>query len=335
MSTIRDVAKLAGVSVGTVSRYLNGAVLKSSNQRKIQSAINKLGYQQNYIAKGLKNNKSMAIGVLINSLDDVFATSIVSELELFVEQFGYSIIICDYRQNSKRLNEKIDFLLQRSIDGLITFHVESSSPSLRKVNSLGIPIVAIDAPINDIKADAVLVDNYEASKGAVNRLIKTGYKHIGIIAGQNDNYVGRERLEGYKSALVEAGIGVKASLIWEGDYTINSGFNGTNKLLEANLQIDALFAINYYMALGTIKALNKRKLIIGQEFGLITFDRFSFNEIITPAITAIIQPIKKMGHEAGKLIIERMMSYPKTFKSKRIICKTTVFNGDSDKKALA
>lgn len=335
MATIRDVAKRANVSVGTVSRYLNGETLKTQNSKRIADAIQSLNYRQNIIAKGLKNNRSMSIGVLINTLSDVFATPVVSALESYVERFGYSIILCDYKQDPKRFEQKLEFLINRAIDGLVVFHSEQETPMLKRVSDMGIPIVAIDAPIKGVNVDSVLVDNAAATKRAISRLLDEGYQRIGIIAGQESNYIGRQRLLGYQEALKERGIVVNRDYIWSGDYTVASGTTGTHALMRQHPAPDALFAINYYMGLGTIKALNELHLKIGQDIGLIAFDRFALNDIFQPTITSISQPVEAMGEAAGERLMTRLHQKEGNLDLQTVVCPTSIIIGESDKKALA
>lgn len=336
MSTIKDVAKLSGMSVGSVSRYLNNESLKTANEKKIQDAIQKLNYKTNVMAKGLKENKSMSIGVLINDLSDVFATSVVSALESYIEDYGYSIIVCDYRSDYERMEKKINFLLQRSIDGLVIFHAEKSTDMLHEVSKRGIPIVAIDSPIDGVDTDSVLVDNYQASKEAVQRLIDSGYRNIGLIGGQDSNYIARERQNGYIDALLDADLPIIKDNVWNGNYTIDSGYSGTESIL-AKGNIDSIFAINYYMGLGSINALKQNDIKIGQNFGFISFDRFIFNEAITPDITSVEQPVENMGKVAGKLLMEKVneKQNSKLQENQKVICSAKIFVGNSDKKTLA
>ncbi len=336
MATIKDVARLSGMSVGSVSRFLNNEPLKENNEKRIQDAIDKLDYKRNVMAKGLKENKSMSIGVLINDLSDVFATSVVSALESYIEDYGYSIILCDYKSDYNRMEKKINFLLERSIDGLVIFHAEKGTKMLHEVNQKGIPIVTIDSPIDEIMSDAVLVDNYESSKEAVKRLIGHGYKSVGLIGGQDSNYIARERKRGYIDALAESGLPIIKENIWHGSYTIDSGIKGTKELLDLG-RIDSLFAINYYMGLGAINELKMNNADIGRNFGYVSFDRFIFNEAITPAITAVVQPVDEMGKNAGKLLIERLKDKKdgRVSVDKKVTCNSEIFVGSSDEKTLA
>lgn len=336
LATIKDVAKLSGLSVGSVSRFLNNEKLKSQNEKKIKDAIDKLNYKRNVIAKGLKENKSLSIGVLINDLNDVFATSVVSALESYIENYGYSIILCDYKSDYQRMEKKISFLLSRSIDGLVVFHAEKNIDMLHEVSKKGIPVITIDSPIEGFPSDSVLVDNYDASKKVVEMLINSGYKNIGLIGGQDKDYISRERRRGYIAALSEANLPISKDLVWEGNYTIDSGYKGTNKLLKST-SLDSLFAINYYMGLGSINALKHANRLIGERFGFVTFDRFIFSEAISPSITSVQQPVENMGIKAGKLLMTRINEnkLKLSYRHQVITCKANIYIGESHKKTLA
>ncbi|MDR2834230.1 MAG: LacI family transcriptional regulator [Streptococcaceae bacterium] len=304
MVTIREVAAQAGVSIGTVSRFLNGKQLKKENMENIEKAIKELGYEENIIAKGLKNNKSLSIGVLVNSLTDIFATSIVSHLENHLEENNYSIILSDYQNDNKRLEKKLEFMKSRSVDGVVIFHLEENLPILTKMKEQKIAIVAVDAPIKNLKVDTVLVDNYQASFKAVDTLFELGHNKIGVIAGQTGRYIGNERLNGYIDSMKQKGIYNK-EFIEIADYTRQSGYMKTKELLK-NQKITAIYSTNYYMTLGAVQAIQEANLSIPQDISIIGFDHFELVDIIQPKLTVIEQPIEKMGEMIGKLILEQI-----------------------------
>lgn len=301
MTTIREVAKKSGVSIGTVSRYLNGYQLKKANMENIRRVINELGYKENIIAKGLKTNQSLSIGVLINSLTDVFATSIVSVLENYLEKNNYSLLLCDYQNDYKRLETKLEFLRSRSVDGIVVFHVEKNLPILRKFREEGIAIVAVDSPIKGLKTDTVLVDNYQASFHAVDKLYEQGHRKIGIIAGTPDRYIGSERLKGYVESMKVKNI-YSENLVVTGDYTKDGGYRAALKLLE-NTEITAIYSTNYYMTLGLVEAIFEKGKKIPKDISVIGFDHFEISDIIQPKLTVIEQPIEDMGTTIGQLIL--------------------------------
>ena len=306
MATIRDVAKLAGVSVGTVSRYLNGFQLKNKNMQNIATAIKELNYEENIIAKGLKTNKSLSIGVVINSLTDVFATSIVTALESYLEANNYSIILCDYQQSPGKLSQKLEFLKTRSVDGVIVFHVEKTLPIFEDYQKAGIPIVTIDCPIEDFETDAILVDNVGASFHAVEKLIEMGHQNIGVIAGTQDRYIGRKRLVGYETALKAANLPIVNEHIKVADYTKESGYLKTKELLKQDQPVTAIYATNYYMTLGAMQAIFEEKLAIPEDISIIGFDYFELSDIFQPLLSVIKQPVEEIGTVAGEIILKRI-----------------------------
>lgn len=334
MATINDVAKRANVSVGSVSRYLNGEKLKEKNVEKIEEAIHSLGYMPNIIAKGLKTKRSMSIGVLINDFQDIFATSIISALEGYVEKKGYSLIICDWKHDQRRLDEKINFLLARSIDGIITFHVENATPALSVAERKGIPIVAVDAPIQDVKADSVLVNNRESAYLATNELLSLGHKNIGVITGDTNTYVGRERIGGFYDAMNNQKIPVISDYIMITNFGADEAYAKTLTLLKNNHDITALFPTNYYMTMGAVQAIQDLNMRIGKDISLIAFDHFIFDDLVRPQITSIRQPVEEMGELVGRLIIKRIHKEKVLYRGEHI-CKATLIRRKSLKKAVA
>jgi len=304
MATIREVAKVAGVSVGSVSRYLNGYRLKKENMENIQQAIEELQFKENIIAKGLKNKKTLAVGVVINSLTDVFATSIVSYLETFLEQNNYSILICDYNGDLDRLKIKLDFLYNRSVDGLVIFHLEEKLPILEKMQNEGVFIVAVDAPIKDFTSDAVLIDNYAASYQATSKLIEYGHKQIGIIAGDTSKYIGKQRLLGYEMAMKEHGF-YNQSFIKLSDYTRETGRKKTLELLKEE-HLTALYTVNYYTTLGAVQALRQLKLEVPEDISLVGFDYFETFDIFSPKLNVIVQPVKQIAEKISDVLLRKL-----------------------------
>lgn len=304
MATIRDVAKVAGVSIGTVSRYLNGIQLKEKNMINIKKAIEELNYEENIIAKGLKNNRSHSIGVVINSLTDIFATSIVSHLENFLEDNNYSLLLCDYQNDLQMLERKIEFLKTRYVDGMVIFHLEKELPKLKEIKEANIPVIAVDSPIGNFVTDTVLVDNYNASYQVTNKLLEFGHKKIGIISGNKNRYIGRKRLEGYVDRMKEESL-YQANLVTFGNYSQQSGYEQT-KILLKNQELTALYSTNYYMTLGAVQALNEEKINIPDDISLIGFDYFEATDILSPKLTVVVQPVEEIGKKIGEILLDKI-----------------------------
>ena len=196
-ATMKDVAKYTGLSIATISKYINGGNVLDQNKVLIEEAVKKLNFKVNEIARGLKTNKTMTIGVLIPDFKNIFFTSIVSNIENVLIQNGYSTIICDYKKNDRLEKEKFDFLVNKQVDGIITIPQGSNEQSVQKLLDESVPVVLIDRALDGVSCDTVLVDNMNAAYDAVEHLIVSGHKRIGIICGPDYIFTAQERLKGY------------------------------------------------------------------------------------------------------------------------------------------
>lgn len=329
-ATVRDVAKKAGVSLGTVSRFLNGYSLREDNYFKVKDAIDQLGFKENIIAKGLKNNRTMTIGVVIVSLTDIFATSIVTSVERVLEDNNYSIILCDYEAHADKQEKKLRFLKDRSIDGLILYPSGQYLPILDEYLKDDIPVVLVNEDIPGLNTDKVLVDNANASFRAVEKLIHLNHRRIGVINGTDYDYVSQERLRGYKDALQVYEIPMEQELVKYGKHSNAGGYHAARELMLSQDPPTALFVTNYYMTIGAMMAINEMNIKVPQDLSIIGFDRFDLMDVIRPALTVIEQPSERIGEIAAELLLKRIRGdysdFPKTHQ-----LNTKMLNRDSVK----
>lgn len=327
-STIKDVAKLAGVSTATVSKHINGISIKEQNRVRIEEAIKILDFKVNSLARGLKTNKTMTIGVLIPSLENIFATSIVSHIERILLQNGYSTIICDYNQDARLENDKFDFLMSKYVDGLIIMPLGITEDRIHNAAEKEIPIVSIDRPIQNKECDVVLVDNMSASYNAVEQFITRGHKEIGIICGPEHIYTAQERLKGYMRVHEDYGMQVNNNNIKFGDYEVQSGYDLMMDFLKTETFVDAVFVTNYEMTIGAVMALNEMDVKVPDELSFIGFDNQQLAKVIKPNLTIVVQPIKQIGECAADIILKRLKG-DKTNYPSMLRLKTEILIGDS------
>ncbi len=305
--TIRDVAKKANVSLGTVSRYLNGYKLRESNRIRVEEAIRELGFRENLIAKGLKTNRSMTIGVVLASLTDLFATSIVTAAENILARDNYSIVVCDFNSSQQNLEQKLRFLKDRSVDGLILFPGScTSSDILREYMDDNIPIVIVNDDMPDIETDKVTVDNSNASFRTVEYLIHQNHRDIAIINGDQNTYTGRERYRGYLEALNTYNIRPCEEYITYGYFSNRGGYQAAKKLLALPNPPTAIYTTNYYMTFGAIIAINEAKIKIPDDISFIGFDHFDLSDVINPPLTVVEQPTERLGELAARTVLRRV-----------------------------
>ena len=306
MATIKDVSKLANVSVGTVSRYLNGYTIKSDNATKIEAAIKALNFKLNPIARSLKTSKTKTIGILIPELNNVFTNEVINAIEKTFASYDYSVIVCNSRRDVDIEKSKINFLINNFVDGIIMMPVSNESKYINKLLAANIPVVLIDRLIPDILCDAVICDNINGSYTALEYLINRGHKKIGIILGPSEVFTSNERLTGYKKALAHYNIPLNPDYVIETNYTVTDGLNAFNTLFELEDRPTAIFATNYDTTIGAIKALFQRKLKLNEEMSLFGYDHTDIFQILNPPIPVISQPKDEIGLEAADLLLKRI-----------------------------
>lgn len=314
-ATIKDVAEYTGLSVGTISKYINGGTVKEKNRIIIERAINDLKFSVNEIARNLKTSKTKTIGIIIPSLENLFCTSLISYVEESLSKKGYSTIICNYREDTNLEKEKLKLMLNKMVDGIIIIPSVKIKDALIDVINRGIPVVLIDRLVKDVNCDTIVVDNFNASYIAVEHLIIKGHKRTAIICGPDNVYTAKERLRGYLAVYEDYNIEVDHNLIRFGDYYTQSGYKLCKELIEMKEPPTAIFVTNYAMTLGLIMALNEKNIKVPDEISIIGFDNLLISKIVKPSLTIIIQPMKQLGEAAANIMLKRLQDDKDDFPS--------------------
>jgi LacI family transcriptional regulator len=319
-ATIKDVAKYTGLSTATISKFINGIQVKEKNRIVIEEAIQKLDFKVNEIARGLKTNRTMTVGVLIPSLVNIFSTSIVSYIEQVLLQHGYSTILCDYNQDCALENSKFDFLMNKNVDGIIMMPLGIEEDRVKRALEKEVPVVFIDRIVKGLENDVVLVDNLNAAYNAVEQLIIKGHKNVGIICGPQNIYTAQERLRGYIRVHEDYNMQMDESLIKLGDNEIQGGYDSVCELLGSQNPPTAVFVTNYEMTVGAIMALNERNIRIPEEISFIGFDNLQLAKVVKPNFSVVVQPIQQIGETTANILLRRLKgdngNYPSIFRLK-------------------
>lgn len=306
MTTIKDVAFKTNLSIGTISRYLNGKEVKKENKEKIEQAVKELNFTFNPMARGLRTNKTFSIGVLVPSISDLFCTMVIGGIEDVFDQINYSIIVCDASDNLEKEEKKIAFLKEKYVDGIIIMPVGNRGEHVKILNSNGIPIVLIDRLIDNFDCDAIVCDNVNGAYKAVENIIKYGHRKIGIIAGPQHIYTAKERLEGYLRALNDYNIKINEDYIQYSGYERGSGDKALNALFEMEDKPTAIFATNYETTLTALKYTNEKKIRIGEDISLFGYDQNELFQLLNPPLSVVVQPMREIGRSAAELLFKRM-----------------------------
>ena len=305
-ATMKDIARRTGLGLATISSYFNGGNVREKNRIKIEEAIEELHYEVNEVAQGLKTNATRTIGVVIPELNNTFCAEIITGMEDVLRSHGYATIVCDCRTDKKLEREAVEFLIRRRVDGIINMPVDEEGNHLKRFQKMGKPIVLIDRKIQGIDCDSVLVDNKKAAEDAVRYFIGRGHRNIGIIGGPEEVFTAQERMAGYYKALESAGIPVRESLIWHGDYTIQGGVRGLEELVQNNPEMTAVFVTNYEMTMGAMIGVNELGIRIPEQLSMIGFDNLQFARACNPKLTIVAQPTDGIAREVAKVMLNHL-----------------------------
>lgn len=306
-STIKDIAKMTGLGLATISKYLNGGNVRAENKILIDNAIKELDYTVNHFARSLKSKKSMTIGVVIPELSNIFITTIITVIEDALRNKGYSVIICDCHSNEELEKEAVKFLISKNVDGIINMPYTVTGEHLVCATEKEIPVVVIDRYIERFgdKLDFVLIDNQEASYNATKYILEKGHKNVAILLGSEKIYTTGERLSGYDKAMKEYGIIPEKENIFHSDYTVQGGYENMREIIKKK-SATAVFVTNYEMTLGAIIAINEMDVKIPGDISIIGFDNLQLSQVVHPKLTIVTQPLEDIGNEVSALLLKRL-----------------------------
>jgi LacI family transcriptional regulator len=296
--TIQEVADLAGVSIGTVSRYLNGAQLRAKNRESIESAVSKLGFKK----------QLTAIPVFCADLTRFFIT-VIKAIERCVQNQQYNIIICDYEEDPQKLRERLESFQNTAIGGIVLFPSIWGADCidlLQEFMNKDIPIVTVNEKVPGLIADSVTVDNARASFWAMEHLIRANHTDVLILNGRDESSVSQDRLKGCLEALETCNVPVKDDWVKWADFSTEGGYQIVKEVFNKPKRPTAIYSTNYEMTLGAVIALNELNLGIPNDVSIIGFDRFIELDLIKPPLTVIEQPMDSIGNIVGELIMKRI-----------------------------
>jgi LacI family transcriptional regulator len=307
-STYKDIQRMTGLSLSTISKYFNGGNVMEENRKAIDRAVAKLDFRMNEYARGLKSKRSKTIGVLIPELNSTFNTSIIADVEDILRMQGYGTIVCDCRLNKKIEKEALEFLLSKMVDGIITIPFDNVGEHLKMAQLRNIPVILIDRLVTGYKADAVIVNNVGAVEMAVNEFVENGHKRIAILCGPDGIFTMKARMDGFKKALLTKHLELFDEYQICEELSISGGYAGAKYVLGLQSLPTALLCANHEMTLGAIIALTESGVKIPAELSVIGFDNLMLSQIVKPNLTIIVQPMREIAENAARLMLERLES---------------------------
>jgi LacI family transcriptional regulator, repressor for deo operon, udp, cdd, tsx, nupC, and nupG len=304
MASIKDVAKLANVSTATVSRVLrNAGNVTEETKRRVLEAIEALNYQPNVLGRYLRRMETETVLVIVPDITNPFFSKVLRGIEAVALERGYQVLLGD-TQNDVQLEEQyLNVLPQKQVDGMI-FLTARTRKELMEEMSRQFPIVLACEYLEGTDIPTVSIDNISSARKATEHLIGLGHRRIAHLTGPMDVILSRDRLRGYYQALAQHDIDVDAALVQEGDFSYESGYNVTLKLLALEKPPTAIFAANDAMAIGAIKAVRHRGGRVPDDVAVVGFDDIQMASIFEPGVTTIAQPMFDIGKQAMKLLLQ-------------------------------
>ncbi|HEX5689805.1 MAG TPA: LacI family DNA-binding transcriptional regulator [Roseiflexaceae bacterium] len=307
MTTIDDVAKIAGVSPATVSKVLNNRSYVSADTRaRVQQVIAETGFIPSQRARGLSKQRSYILGLLIPyTPDQLFADPHLLEcmrgIEDLTNAHDYNLLLSTARAPAEAAAAGVRLLRSDVIDGAVVLETSDLQPFTEALSQQQAPMVVIGYA-RGRTTRAVHADDYGGAVQAVRHLLELGHRRIGVVGSVLRPFAIEERLRGVRDALAEAGLSLDQQLLVEGDFTSASGERAGHTLLDLPAPPSAVFALNDRMAIGVIRAASSRGLTVPADLSVIGFDDIPLATLLTPPLTTVRQPGFALGQAAAKII---------------------------------
>lgn len=306
MYTIRDVARLAGVSVATVSGVINNkATVKPHLARRVHEAMSALDYHPDQVARSLRARRTLTIGAVITDISNPFFTEVIRGAEKEAQNAGYSVFLCDSSRDATLENHYLSTLFSRRVDGVLLAPA-GGTPSEYLSMQKRFPIVLIDSAPRSFDGAAVVIDNFEAAREGTRYLIRLGHSRIAIIAGPLDVSTGFDRLEGFRKALQEENLPLRDEYLKQGNFQSEAGYQCALELMRLAEPPTAIFSCNNRMTLGLMRALSDLEIPCPGAVSVLGFDDLEWAAYFTPRLSAIAQPAYEMGVQAMRMLLHRL-----------------------------
>jgi LacI family transcriptional regulator len=322
--TLNDIAKKLGVSIITVSKALRGHPdISAATATLIKRTADELGYLPNFMARNLASRKSRSIGVVLPQIAHHFFSTIMDYIYDYATLHNYQVFLTVSQENAEMQKKQIQTLLSMRVDGLIVSISQDTSSFEIFENALKqqIPIVFMDRIPDISNCNTVTVDDKGGAYRATEHAINLGYRNIAQFAGYSNINIGRERITGFKQALIDNGIEVNNDWIIEGDYEEKHGYDSFMKLYKENNMPDLILAVTFPVAIGIYTAAKEVGMRIPDDIDLVCFGNSPVQEFLSPPLSCINQPTDRLAKKSVDLLLENIDN-PENFNYQQIIVDT-------------
>ncbi|GGF97074.1 LacI family transcriptional regulator [Paenibacillus albidus] len=304
--TIRDVARMAHVSISTVSRVMNAPnTVVESKRIRVMEAIQKLQYQPNAFARGLIYKKSFTLGLLIPDIENLYFAGVIRGMQDACISLGYSLMICNTDRDKERLLSYIDNFHEKQVDGIVLASDRLYPEYYDKLAGCSIPFVLVSSHSDEYDIPSVEIDDEAAAYDAVRFLIELGHREIGMIGFDHDNSVsGPPRYDGFVRALSESGLRHNKDKIRYANHRFEHAYQAAHELFHAHPELTAVFCVADEFAMGAISYLKDCNILVPGQVSVVGFDNLRMSSMFIPKLTTVAQPIYELGYRAAEKLHE-------------------------------
>jgi LacI family transcriptional regulator len=307
MTTIRDVAKRAGVAPITVSRVLNNSgYVKPETRQRVEQAAAELHYVPNMLAHSFRSNRTNTLALVVTDITNPFWTTVARGVEDVASAAGFSVFFCNTDESEAKQAQYLAALLRRRVDGVLLAPASSSGAAVQALIQQNVAVVVIDRRVEGVAVDTVRGDSQGGAYQLVHHLTELGHRRIALLGGPPDLSVSRERAAGYAQALGEAGLPVDPALHLFGAFTIESGRCMMQTLLARPVRPTAIFAASNFIAAGALYAMRAAGLHTPDDISVVVFDDLPDPFVTAPSLTVVAQPAYELGERAAHRLLEKL-----------------------------
>lgn len=307
--TVKDIAKMSGFSVRTVSRVINDKpYVKDETRAKIKKILNETGFETNIFAKNLRKRDMKNIMIVIEKQKEIYPgqwyTNILQKIINNVSSKGYNVFMKEYvPQKAKEETEAFRLLKSGFVDGAIVFNIRENDEKVKMLNELNMPFVTIGKSLEYKKIPYVVSDNKQGAYQAADFLIKNGNKEIVFMVGSKEYTINKERIFGFKAALKDNNIDFEDKIIYEDIRSFKDSYDLCRKLINTNQLPEAFFVSGDEKSFGVLKALNEKNIKIPDDVSVIGFDNIPISEFAIPSLTTIEQQADRIVEESVNILM--------------------------------
>ncbi len=308
MATIKDVARLAGVSTTTVSHVINKTrFVAEATQEKVMQAVDELNYAPSAVARSLKCNSTRTIGMLVTQSTNLFFSEVIDGVESYCYRQGYTLILCNTGGIYEKQRDYIRMLAEKRVDGILVM-CSDLTEELREMldRHKDIPKVVMDWGPESSQADKIIDNSEEGGYLATKFLIDNGHTDIACLSGHFEKAACAERINGYRRAMNQADIAVNEEWILEGNFECDTAVIAADKIVAMEKRPTAVFCFNDTMALGLISRLQQKGVRVPDDVSVIGYDNIELAEYFSPPLTTVHQPKRRVGKNAFEILLERI-----------------------------